>query len=304
VFARNEHYWISGKPYLDELEIIDIDDATSRLNALLSGQLDGASSLEYTQAAANKTNPKIKLLSSKGQNVVAFTLLINDPPFNDPRVVEAFKLAVNRPEMVDLVYRGFGFVADDVWGPGWPSYNTQLPQRAYDPQKAKSLLKAAGHDSLNVQLITSTAVLGQLESAQAYVEQAKPAGINISLKQIGAGDYFNSSVDYLKAPFYQTTWGGDSFETVFSYQSCGKVNETDWCRPSWANAFNKAQGTLNRTSRYAQYKKLEVPVWRDSGYIIWGYGNGLDAVARNVNGFIPGFELPFGDGNFKDFWLA
>jgi peptide/nickel transport system substrate-binding protein len=304
LFARNQNYWVSGKPYLDELEIIDIDDSTSRLNALLSGQVDAMAYMDYTQAAQYKHSSKLKILSSKGANVVAFYLDTKQPPFNDPRVVEAFKLAVDRKAMVDLIYRGFGFVANDVWGPGWPSYNTSLTQRTYDPGKAKALLKAAGHDSLDVTLITSTAVQGMLESAQAYVEQARPAGINITLKQKPANNYFNSGVDYLHAPFYQTTWGGDSFETVFSYQSCGTVNETNWCISSWDKAFKKAQGALSPKSRYAQYKRLEVPIWKDSGYVIWGYGDQLDAVAPKVMGFTPGFELPFGDANFKNYWFA
>lgn len=91
---------------------------------------------------------------------------------------------------------------------------------------------------------------------------------------------------------------------MFTLQNCGPVNETGWCRSDWSNAFTKAQATLNAASRNAQYKALQAAVWQDSGYVIWGYGNGLDAVAPRVMGFIPGYELPFGDGNFKDFWLA
>jgi peptide/nickel transport system substrate-binding protein len=304
LFARNENYWVSGKPYLDELEIIDIDDSTSRLNALLSGQIDAMAYMDYVQAQRYRHSSKLKILSSKGANVVGFYVDTKQSPFDDVRVVTALKLAVDRKAMVKLIYRGFGFVANDVWGPGWPSYNTSLPQRTYNPEKAKALLKAAGHYPLNLTLITSTAVQGMLESAQAYVEQAKPAGINIKLKQKPAGNYFNSSVDYLHAPFYQTTWGGGAFETVFSYQSCGNVNETNWCISSWDKAFKKAQGTLNPRSRYAQLKKLEVPVWQKSGYIVWGYGDQLDAVSPKVMGFTPGFELPFGDANFKNYWFA
>src|SRR5215211_4319195 len=55
VFKRNPNYWVSGKPYVDELRITSIDDNTARLNALLSGQIDGMAQLPTTEAKAHQS---------------------------------------------------------------------------------------------------------------------------------------------------------------------------------------------------------------------------------------------------------
>ena len=47
VFTKNPNYWVTGKPYVDSLKITSISDHTARLNALLSGQIDGMAQLPF-----------------------------------------------------------------------------------------------------------------------------------------------------------------------------------------------------------------------------------------------------------------
>ena len=50
VHTRFENYWQSGKPYLDQVTIIDINDANARMNGLISGQVDAIADVPYSQA--------------------------------------------------------------------------------------------------------------------------------------------------------------------------------------------------------------------------------------------------------------
>jgi peptide/nickel transport system substrate-binding protein len=306
LFKRNPDYWVSGKPYVDELLQISIPDNSARLNALLSGQIDALEFLDFAQAKALRRNRRVQLVIAKGSASTPIYMRVNVPPFSDPRVREALKLAIDRPKTVQIAFSGFGSVGNDVFGKGAPSYNRRLPQRVYDPERAKALLKKAGKEDLRLELLTAPAGPGLVESATAYAEQAKAAGISIKLNKVPAADLYNTKRYYLKVPFGQTQWGGQVFEQIASEAllSTSPFNETAWRDPKWEKRFLRAQATVDAAARNRLYFELEREIWDRGGYIVWGFQDTLDAVAARVRGIVPNQRFNLGNYDFKSFWLA
>ena len=176
---KNENYWMSGKPYADSLEIISIADPSARLNALKAGQIDIMNGMSFQDAKAEASTPTITILNSPTPTFYTTYMNTQQAPFNDVRVRQAMMWAVNRQELVDSALVGFGTVGNDMAGKGLPLFNTTLPQKEQDIEKAKSLLKAAGHDTINVSLHTSPIFAGFVESATLMAQQVAPAGIKI-----------------------------------------------------------------------------------------------------------------------------
>ena len=77
-----------------------------------------------------------------------------------------------------------------MFGYGQPDYNTDLAQRAQNIDQAKSLLRAAGMSDLKVTLYSSTVAPGMLESATAFAQQAKDAGVTINVNNGPTSTYF------------------------------------------------------------------------------------------------------------------
>ena len=300
--GKFDGYW--GNTHLDELVFLTISDPAARLNAVLSGQAQAMIFIDFAQAAAQKGNKKLKLLVAKAPQTVPITMRMDLDPFKDARTRTAFKLAVDRPKMVSAVFGEFGQVMNDLFGKGYPSYNSALPQRHYDPEKAKSLLKAAGQEGVKVTLYTSSSVPGMLESATAYKEQAKAAGITVDLVKLPSDTYFSND-KYLKVPMYQSSWGA-SFESVAQdgFFTNSPYNETAWKNPAWEKAFRKAQGIPDDARRNAAYKALQVSLYKEDGYLIWGASSIVDAVSSKVNGLKPNPAFPLGQFSFKDAWLS
>src|SRR5262249_20115684 len=69
---RNSNYWQEGKPYVDELEDISIDDDSARLNALLAGQIDLLSQLPFVQARAHKARGDIQVIDAPSPSAQVF----------------------------------------------------------------------------------------------------------------------------------------------------------------------------------------------------------------------------------------
>jgi len=198
-------------------------------------------------------------------------------------------------------------VGNDLFGKGYPSYNDHLPQREYDPQRAKSLLKKAGYDTFPFALPTSNALPGMLESATAFKEQAKAAGIQVTLEKLDAGSYFSNN-KYLKVASYQTNWG-QSFESQVQdgMLRTSPYNETHWYDAKWAAAFRRAQEIPDAAKRNAAYKALQVPLWKTNGYVVFAFYNTVDAASSKVRGIVPNISSGFsnlGAFDFKDHWFA
>jgi len=202
VLHRNPDYY-GAAPSLEEIDLFSIPDAEARANALRNGQVDFASGLAPAQAQSLQGAAGISVTSSElpYASYLHFTMDSTKAPFDDPRVREAVKLAVNRDRIVQNVYGGLAFVGDDVPGLGFPSYDQSLPQRGYDPAAARQLLADAGAQGAQVTLTAGPELPGMLETATLIVDDLRAVGIDASLNELPPGQLFADYPAYLAMPF-------------------------------------------------------------------------------------------------------
>jgi peptide/nickel transport system substrate-binding protein len=304
VFARNPHYWQSGHPYVDELVMIDTSDPTARLNALLGGQVDAMDELTYPDAKAQQKAGNIRVLAAQGSAMVPIYMATDMEPFTDVRVRQAMRLIAGRPQLIQTALDGTGTVGNDLYGHGLPDYASQLPQRHQDIAQAKSLLKAAGKSGLTITLPSSTAAPGMLESATAFAQQARAAGVTINVNNGPAGSYFGTQ--YLKQNIAQTQW-----LTTPMYNWIGQAlaptapfNETHWHNPQWDSLLRQAEATIDSGKRQELYFEMQKILWNEGGYIIWGFYPLLDGVSLKVRGAIPNPANELGNWQFQTWWFS
>jgi peptide/nickel transport system substrate-binding protein len=311
LYERNPHYWQTGSdggpPWVDSLQFQTITDDTARLNALLGGQVQEMTFIGFSSAKAQASNSAITIIRTPQPNTTPIYMQIDAPQFRDVRVRQALKMVLNREEMVNNVLLGFGSIGNDLFGKGLASYNADIPQRPYDPQKAAALLKQAAVQHLQLALPTSDASQGMLQSAVVFKQQAAVVGINVTLQKLDSGTYFTNN-EYLKVPFYQTNWG-QSFESqaLDGLLRNSPYNETHWYDKRWAAEFVRAEGIIDPAKRIAAYKALQEPLWEDSGYIVWGVYETLDAASPKIHGIVPNISPDYqnlGGFDFKYHWLA
>ena len=283
--VRYDGYW--GHAYIGELALVTIADPVQRVNALVAGTVDAAYDVNFAQADVLRNDKRVQLLSSTSNaSWVGVALQIDVPPFNNPDVLTALKLSVDRDQTIRNALRGFGTMGDDIPGKGFPSYNDTLTQRHYDPEQAKALLKRAGHENLTFTLATSDVSAGMLESATAWKQQARKAGVTINLDKSPGDSYWTDK--WLKVPACQVTWNGP-FEAVASLvlNSHAKWNETHWRRREWDADFTTARAETDSAKRNEALKQLQEPLWEDGGYILWGFRADINAIASRIHGAVP-----------------
>ena len=134
-------------PYADKLTMLQFADSTARLNALLGGTVDHIDLVEAGQTEVVKSNADFTLLQAKSGGWEPITMRIDQKPFDDVRVRQAFRLIADRQQMIDQALAGYGWLGNDMYGQFDPGYPKDLPQREQDIEQAKSLLKQAGYDN-------------------------------------------------------------------------------------------------------------------------------------------------------------
>jgi peptide/nickel transport system substrate-binding protein len=302
-FLRNADYW-NGAPYLDGIIITDYADETSQINALTSGQADVADFLSATSIATVQSGGA-NISIAAGGSMVPITMRTDVAPFNDVRVRQAMRLIIDRPEMLKLVFLGHGILGNDVVSYFDAAYDHGLPQRHQDIDQAKSLLKKAGHSNLNVQFVTSPSGQGAVQSAQVLAQQAKAAGVNISLRQVTVTDFFGPN--YLKWTFSQDTWQFFPYfpMVAFGLLKNSPANETHFNNPAYQKLFNQGLATPDPGKRKQIAFDMQKIEYDTGGYIIPFFSPTIDAYGKNVHGLTEGKTgVPFNQHNYTKVWLS
>ena len=295
-------YFEAGKPFLAGVRMIAIPDAVARVNALISKQVDAISDLPVTQAPLVRS-AGAKVVVNPGGGWTPLVMNTTKAPYNDPRVREAMKLLIDREKAVKVALGGFGTVGNDLFARYDELYNSSIPQRTYDPAKAKQLLSAAGQLGTTFELATSEAESDFVPLALVFEEGAKKAGVKVTVRKDPADTFWDKT--WGVAPFTFSSWGYRGFFTQWQQSfTAYNVEETNWTNAKATRAARlvadaAATGDLaKRKALAAQAQRLH---WEDGGYIIPYFKKKLDAVLPNVKGCEPHVFPALSWYRFKNF---
>lgn len=304
VFARHDAYWRTGKPYLDKLVISNFADETAQVNALQAGQVDVIDQLSAASVAAVK-GAGAQVIISKTASGTVFTMRADTPPFDDVRVRQALRLAIDRKAMNEQVFGGLGTVANDLLGATDPAFDRSIPPREQDLDKARSLLKAAGHPTLRATLVTTPVGPGEVPAAAVFAAQVKAAGVQVTVKEQDPTQFFANS--YSKVPLAMSYWNTLPYLT-FAGQAIAKgafYNEIHQTDPTWQRLYDQAVRTVDKPKRAELIRRLLRFDYDKGGYIVPFYYPNIEGAAAAVRGITEnrsGFPINNSDG-WHEVWL-
>ncbi len=306
VGARNANYWRAGQPYLDKIiQTGFADPVVARFNALQSGTIDAVPALDFSQVAVAKGMSNMNTIMSTTGAYTPITMRVDQPPFNDPRVLEAFKLIPDRPQLVEHAYSGYGRIANDLGWPQDPAYNSSIPQRVQDIARAKALLKAAGHENLALTFYVQTGGVGASQAAQVFAQQASAAGVKINVTVPNLTDYY--AKDYTVVALSNDVFNTEALSTVmrFSLLPGAPYNEDHWNSKRAAALFAQASALPDAAKRKPILDELQLLIREQSGWIVWGYSDLFDAVNSKFTGVEPdALGMGLNGGRIREISLA
>jgi len=271
VLERYPNYWNKGEIHIERIVYLPIPDSTVRLANLRSGQLDfiermAASDVPQLKSDARFKIAKITEIGYQGItiNVGKSELAQKNPLGRDPRVREAFELALDRDGIVQVAMDGEADVGNQWVSPTHPFYAKNVPIPKRDIARAKTLLQEAGIPNPTLTLMTPTTADGQ-RIAQVVQAMVKEAGFDVKLQ----ATEFATSLDMAdKGQFeaYVLAWSGraDPDGNIFSFDGCKQpLNYAGYCKPDVDELLNKSRTAGDPVERRRIFEQLAAIALKD-----------------------------------------
>ncbi|MCU1689587.1 MAG: ABC-type dipeptide transport system, periplasmic component [Jatrophihabitantaceae bacterium] len=228
-YVKNPDYYVAGKPYLDEIDVLIMSDPAAALASFRAGGLDVSNVSETLYSSLLGSNPDVPVRVQEGLTLNGIFMNESIKPFDDVRVRKAISMAWDRAGMGDANYTSFTLAgAYPGVMPGSLTDGETKDLRAYDPTAAKKLLAEAGFpNGFDIELTTTDGWGPTITNQAQWVQQdLKDIGINVTLKVL----------DY--ATFY-TTWQKKDYSLGYAlFTGFLTVNE-------WVQSFYPTAGPRN-----------------------------------------------------------
>jgi peptide/nickel transport system substrate-binding protein len=217
-----------------------------------------------------------------------------NPLGKDPRVREAFELALDRDGIVQVAMDGEGDPGNQWVSPSNPYYAKNVPIPKRNVERAKQLLKEAGVPNPSVMLMTPTTSDGQ-RIAQVVQAMVKEAGFDAKIQSTE----FATSLDLAdKGQFeaYVLAWSGraDPDGNLFSFYGCKQpLNYSGYCKPEVDELLNKSRTARDPAERQKAYEQIAAIVLKDRPIVylyhrhwLWAYTAKLTGLRTVPDGLV------------------
>ena len=191
--ARNEHYWQSGQPYLDAVDISVVRDSQSMLSSLKSGQSQLALDLAPLDATTVKDDPAYNLVEADANDSVAYVgYNVTVPLLSNKLVRQAISQSIDRKRILSQVLGNIGQTTSLPWAPSSPAYDAaKAGHYNRDMAKAKDLLAQAGATGAAVNVYYDAGFGPNTGLAEIIQFDLTEAGLKPNLQPLQASDFLN-----------------------------------------------------------------------------------------------------------------
>jgi peptide/nickel transport system substrate-binding protein len=207
--TRNPHYWRKGYPYLNSITYKPIINASSRAEALQTGQIDMMHSNSPDNLLQFRGNKKYAYYDNSGQvvgqpTVQCVMLNTSTAPFNNKTLRQAMAKSINTAQYSKVIDKGIDAALNGLFLPG-SEYYTKTSYPTYDPTGATKLVKRVQQQTGKAVAFTlnSTSDPETLAAAQFLQQAWQTAGMKVTINIIAQATIIN---DALAGTYQATLW--------------------------------------------------------------------------------------------------
>ncbi|MGF6779785.1 ABC transporter substrate-binding protein [Paraburkholderia sp. GAS334] len=286
VGVKNEKYWKPGMPHLDEIELIGIGDESARVNALLSGDVQLINAVSPRSTDRIKGTSGFTVLETKTGQYTDLIMRDEGGITGTEDFRRGMTYLFDREQIRRAVFRGYGAIGNDQpIDPTNKYYMAGLPQRTFDPSKAKFYFQKAKLGNAPVQIVASPAAEGSVEMAMLLQQVAPQAGLNLQVTRVPADGYWSNH--WMKHPLgFGSVNARPSADVLFTqfFKSDAPWNEANWKSAKFDQMLVAARGEPDDAKRKQIYGDMQVLVHDTGGIGIPLFQSSLDAHTSKLQG--------------------
>jgi peptide/nickel transport system substrate-binding protein len=284
----NPDYW-GGKPQIEKVVFRPIPEFSTRLSALMAGEVDLIQSVpsHAVSQVNNSGRATVRSIPSSRINYINLNNLSADSPFNDIRVRQAMNYAVNVDDIIKFVLDGQATRMAGALGSINPDVNPNIKPYPFDVARAKALLADAGVDPTKLTL-TLDSPRGRYpmdsEISEAIAaELKKNLGITVNVVFNEWGTHLDKIVKRNTGEMFMLGWGpaldaegtiGDLFVHDRTYSGFGD--------PALEQLITAARPVVDPAARREAWNKVQEEVYKQAGWIFLWQQHDLYGVSDRV----------------------
>jgi peptide/nickel transport system substrate-binding protein len=305
VHKRNENYWREGAN-LDALEITAITDPVARVNALIAGDIQLMANVDPKAFRQLDAADGAHLVSTPAALQLGICILKNTMPGENDDFVKGMQYIQDRERIVKRVLKGKGSIGNDTpvssaHGTDWCS---ELPQREFDPDKAKFHFKKAGQSS--AELYVAPVASGIEDMCLLAQANCAKIGFDLKLRKVPNDGYWGAV--WMKEPMNVVTWNmrpTANSQMAIQFGPGAAWNDTYWNNKRMGELLSLSLSETDPAKRHAHYCEMQTLIHEGSGMVIPAFTNINDGIADNIMG-MP--SVPLGQLSAAEWpeyiWLA
>ena len=302
--VRNPNYWRDG-PNFDALEITAITDPIARVNALIAGDMDMIASVDSKGIRLIEQSDGVRVNSTPSGRYGGICCLKNTEPGSNDDLVMGLRYIQDRERIVRSILKGHGTVGNDH--PISVAYGAdhchELPQRGYDPDRAKFHLDKSGYTT--AELHVAPVVTGIEEVCLLMQANLKKVGFDLVIKKVPTDGYWGSV--WMKEPLNVVSWNmRPTANSMLAIQFApgGSWNDTFWNNERFGDLLTMQLAETDAAKRHQMLCEMQELVHVGSGMVIPAHVNELDGVSERIQG-MPNIPLgALGAYEFVEFaWM-
>jgi peptide/nickel transport system substrate-binding protein len=305
VHSRNKNYWREGAN-LDAVEITAITDPVARVNALIAGDMQLVTQIDGQAFRQVESATNVTLLSVPAALQMGICCLKNTAPGDNDDFVKGMQYIQDRERIVKRILKGKGSVGNDTpisFAHG-KDFCSELPQREFDPDKAKFHFKKAGVSS--AQLFTAPVMSGIEDACLLAQANCAKIGFDLQLKKVPTDGYWGAV--WMKEPLNVVSWNmrpTANSQLAIQFGPGAAWNDTFWNNERMGKLLAMSLAETDPARRHEMYCEMQTLVHNGSGMVIPAFSNINDGIANNIMGMpkVPLGQL--GGCEWPEFiWLA
>lgn len=293
VLEANPNYF-EHRPKIDKIVFHVISDPMSRFLMLKSGEID-IDSLEPMQVERQLGGDFQKKfdvieMASHSYTYLGFNLRLKK--FKDPRVREALSLAIDRDELIGILFLGHGRVCTGPFLPGSKGFNEKVKAPTLDIARAKALLKSAGYSEqhpLEFEIATSNSNAIRPYAAEILQRQLARVGVKVTLKVMEWQAFLNTVVFPRKFDAVLLGWSlsltPDPYMLWHSDSDVpGGFNLVGYHSPATDRLIEQMEGSSDSEKTVSLQRQIFAKIVADNPYLFLVIPNDISVHNRSIKG--------------------
>jgi len=200
--ARSDAYWGEAK-VVGKATFKIISDPAAAFSAMMAGDVDAFPNFPSPENLAQfRADPRFKVVVGSTEGETILSTNNTKPPFDKLKVRQAMAFAINRQSIIDGAMFGNGTPIGSHFAPHHPAYVDLTDQYAYNPEKAKALLKEAGFPNGFEATLKLPPPSYARRGGEIIASDLKKIGINLKIIPVEWGAWIK---DVFKATNYDLT---------------------------------------------------------------------------------------------------